>query len=145
VVQRCRQNLFLDLKSINEFMKLAGHTGKGNPAFTVAVIDAALDKANGICNHRNEVLQSVTATWYQEWFPKVAEANGRKFLHQADDVKDHNPDRTIDMSYLVYRQLKYPLGTWAKQVLDARNLFAKQHSLPERIEIFNWESVTTQW
>jgi hexosaminidase len=147
VAQLCRQNLLLllDLKKINEYMKLAAQAGKGNPAFAVAMIDAALDKAIGIRNHRNEVLQSVTATWYQEWFPKVAEANGRKFLHQADDVKDHNPDRTIDMSYLVYRQLKYPLGTWAKQVLDARNLFAKQHSLPERIEIFNWESVTTQW
>jgi len=107
----------------------------------VAMTDEALDKIIELRNKRNEVLHAVTAIWYQEWFPKVAEANGRKFLHQADDVKDHHPDRTIDMSYLVYRQLKYPLGNWAKEVLEVRNQFAKQHNLQERKELFNWDSI----
>ncbi|ULQ52136.1 beta-N-acetylhexosaminidase [Flavihumibacter fluvii] len=146
VAQLCRQNLhmLLDLEKINDYMQLAAQAGKGNPEIAVAMVDAALDKVKDIRNHRNEVLQSVTATWYQEWFPKVAEANGRKFLHQADDVKDHYPDRTIDMSYLVYRQLKYPLGTWANEALAARNQFAKQHGLPERTAVFNWDSITAQ-
>ena len=143
VAQLCRQNLqmLLGLKKINGFMNLATQAGSGNPAIAVAMIDEALDKINGLRNHRNEVLQSVTTTWYQEWFPKVLEANGRKFLHQVDDVKDHYPDRTVDMSYLVYRQLKYPLGNWAKEVLYARNQFAKQHNLPERTEVFYWDSL----
>ncbi len=143
VAQLCRQNLqmLLDLKKINGFMTLAMQASAGNPAIAVALIDAALDKLNAIRNQRNEVLQSVTATWYQEWYPKVAEANGRKFLHQADNVKDHHPDRTIDMSYLIYRQLKYPLGNWAKEVLEVRNRFAKQHNLLERKELFNWDSI----
>jgi hexosaminidase len=146
VAQICHQNLLLllDLKKINEFMQLAAQAGKGNPTFAVAMIDAALDKATGIRNHRNKVLQSVTATWYQEWFPKVAEANGRKFLHQADDVKDHSPDRTIDMRYLVYRQLKYPLESWAKETRDSRNQFAKEHGLPARTALLNWESIMAQ-
>ncbi|MFT3702185.1 MAG: glycoside hydrolase family 20 zincin-like fold domain-containing protein [Agriterribacter sp.] len=139
----CRQNLqmLLGLKKANDFLKIAGQTVAGNASSAVAMIDAAVDEIKEIRKERNEVLQSVTATWYQEWFPKVAEANGRKFLHQVDDVKDHYPDRTIDMSYLVYRQLKYPLGKWAEEILSARNQFAKQHNLPERTEVFNWESI----
>jgi hypothetical protein len=146
VAQLCRQNLvmLLDLKKTNSYLTLAAEAGSSHPAMAVAMIDEALDKIIKIRNHRNEVLQAVTATWYQEWFPKVAEANGRKFLHQADDVKDHYPDRTIDMSYLIYRQLKFPLGNWAKEVLEVRNQFAKQHRLSERAMEFNWDSVNFQ-
>jgi hexosaminidase len=143
VAQLCRQNLLmlLDLKKMNVFLNIAANAGVTNPALAVTMIDEALDKVNSIRDQRNEVFQSVTTTWYQDWFPKVAEANGRKFLHQVDDVKDHYPDRTIDMSYLIYRQLKYPLGHWAKDVLNARNLYAKQHNLPQITATFNWESI----
>ena len=70
----------------------------------------------------------------------MAEANGRKYLDQVDDVKDHEPVRTVDMSYLIYRQLKYPLGKWAEEVTNARNQFAKTNNLPTRTETFNWEN-----
>ena len=52
--------------------------------------------------------------------PRVAEANGRRFLHELDDVKDHLPDRTVDMTYLVYRELLLPFGDWVEQVRAAR-------------------------
>jgi hypothetical protein len=68
------------------------------------------------CGGRNTVLQDATTTWHKSWFPRVAEANGRRYLDQADDVKDHEPVRTIDMSCLVYRELLLPLGEWARQV-----------------------------
>jgi hypothetical protein len=57
----------------------------------------------------------------------------------VDDVKDHQPGRTVDMSYLIYRQLKYPLGKWAEDVLTARNQFAKTHNLPLRTGSLEWE------
>lgn len=144
VAQLCRQNLqfLLALKKINVSLQLAHQAGNSDPAVAVALVDAALDKIQEVRSQRNEVLQTVTTTWYQEWFPKVAEANGRKFLHQADNVKDHQPDRTIDMSYLVYRQLKFPLGVWANEVLAVRNHYAKQHGLPERRASDKWESIT---
>lgn len=139
----CRQNLhmLLDLKKVNDFLNLSYQSAATSPAQAVALIDEALDKINSIRTERNEVLQAVTTTWYQDWLPKVAEANGRKFLHQVDDVKDHYPDRTVDMSYLVYRQLKYPLGQWKQEVLTARNQFAKKNNLPERTEKITWESI----
>ena len=55
-----------------------------------------------------------------------------------DDVKDHEPVRTVDMSYLIYRQLKYPLGQWAEAVRQVRNRFAQQHNLPSRTETLAW-------
>ncbi|MFT3947747.1 MAG: glycoside hydrolase family 20 zincin-like fold domain-containing protein [Agriterribacter sp.] len=138
----CRQNLYmlLDLKKTNEWLQLSSQSVT-HPATALTMIDQALDKIGRIRANRNEVLQTVTTTWYQDWFPKVAEANGRKFLHQVDDVKDHHPDRTIDMRYLVYRQLKYPLGEWVQKVTAIRNEFAKKNNLPERTAIIHWESI----
>jgi hypothetical protein len=48
----------------------------------------------------------------------------------VDDVKDHQPVRTVDMSYLIYRELLYPLGTWANKVIAMRNEYAAAHHLP---------------
>ncbi len=28
--------------------------------------------------------------WYKSWYPRVAEASGRWFVGELDDVKDHN-------------------------------------------------------
>ncbi|HTE24776.1 family 20 glycosylhydrolase, partial [Flavitalea sp.] len=141
VAQLCRQNLnlLLDLKTVNEFLTLASKTATTAPSVSVSLIDQALDRVKKIRDERNEMLQSVTHVWYRDWFPRVSEANGRKFLDQVDDIKDHQPVRTVDMSYLIYRQLKYPIEKWSKDVLDARNGFAKKNNLPERTEQIAWE------
>lgn len=143
IARLCRQNLImlLSLQKINQFMKLAADAAAANPATAIALIDQSLSEMKNLRAERNEVLQSVTAVWYQEWFPRVQEANGRKFLDLVDDVKDHEPARTVDMSYLIYRELKLPLDKWAKQVLEARNHFAIKNNLPARNETYNWESV----
>jgi hexosaminidase len=69
----------------------------------------------------------------------VPEANGRKFLDKVDDVKDHQPVRTVDLSYLVYRELLYPMGTWAAQVTSIRNQYAQEHQLPGRDDKLDWK------
>ena len=143
VAQLCRQNLdmLLGLGKINDLLSLSSTVASSNPAVAVSLIDQALDQVKTIRDERDEVLQSVTTVWYQDWYPRVAEANGRKYLDQVDDVKDHEPIRTVDMSYLIYRQLKYPLGKWAEGVTNARNQFAKANNLPVRTATVNWESI----
>ena len=84
------------------------------------------------------VFQNAVATWYESWFPRVAEANGRKHLNEVDDMKDHLPMRTVDMSYLVYRELILPLGKWYQEVQDVRNQYARSHGLPTRTKAFSW-------
>jgi hypothetical protein len=69
----------------------------------------------------------------------VEEANGRKFLNEVDDVKDHLPMRTVDMSYLVYREMILPLGQWYDQVEAVRNQYAQAHHLPVRADKLDWE------
>ena len=91
---------------------------------------------------RNRVLQDATETSYKSWLPRVPLANGRRFLHEVDDVKDHEPVRTVDMSYLVYRELLYPLGDWASQIASVRNRYAQAHSLPSRSFTLDWERTT---
>ena len=109
----------------------------------VASLDRAINIAENIRQHRNQALQNATATWYETWFPRVAEANGRRYLDKVDDVKDHQPVRTVDMSYLVYRELLYPLGDWANQVIAARNEYANAHKIPVRDYRFDWKETSS--
>ena len=75
------------------------------------------------------------------WYPPVPQANGRRFLHELDDVKDQMPDRTVDMSYLVYDELLLPLVGWYDRTQSARNRYAEEHRLPLRNEPFDWSSL----
>ena len=71
----------------------------------------------------------------------MSEANGRKFLHELDDVKDHLPDRTIDMSYLVSREMLLPVGEWVDRIRAARNQYAQAHQAPVRNDTFDWKDL----
>ena len=107
-------------------------------------LDRAITIAQNIRQQRNKALENATATWYKSWFPRVPEANGRKYFDQVDDVKDHQPVRTVDMSYLVYRELLYPLADWAKRIIAVRNGYAQAHHLPVRDYKFNWSDLSQE-
>ncbi len=115
---------------------------KNNAKQAVAAADRALELARSIYLERNRVFRDATQTWYKAWFPRVPKANGRKFLHELDDVKDHLPDRTVDMSYLVYRELLLPFGDWVDRIRSARNEYAKMHEIPLRNDGFDWKDLT---
>ena len=137
-----RQNLLMlrELSRIVDALASAqNYAGQNNAARAVASLDRALSMAENIRQQRNQALHDATATWYKSWYPRVPEANGRKFLDKVDDVKDHQPVRTVDMSYLVYRELLYPMGDWAAQVLAVRNQYAQEHQLPTRDNRLKWK------
>ena len=145
VARLYRQNLLMlrDLARISEALAFAqGYAGRGEAEKAVASLDRALSIAENIRQYRNQVLADATATWYKTWLPRVPEANGRKFLDQVDDVKDHHPIRTVDMSYLVFRELLYPLGNWAEQVIAVRNEYAQVHQLPPRHDHLQWQDTS---
>ncbi len=139
----CRQNLkFLsDLSKTNAYLKQAAKKAQLNePATAVGYIDSALALVQHVKIGRDSMLSYITETWYKEWLPLVKEGNGRRFLQAVDDIKDHEPVRTIDMSYLIYRQLNYALGRWTDQVVKNRNKFALAHALPEMHMRIDWTS-----
>jgi hypothetical protein len=70
----------------------------------------------------SRALQDAAATRYESWFPRVSEANHLKFLDKVDDVKDHQPARTIDIITSRYRELFYPLGQSAARVLREKRV-----------------------
>ncbi len=109
------------------------------PAKAISEVDSALDTATSIWRQRNEVLKNSIATWDQSWFPRVSEANGRQFLNELDDVKDHLPNRTVDMTYLVYREKLLPFGDWVNAIATTRNQFAAAHHLPTRHYRLAWD------
>lgn len=144
VTSICRQNILMlfQLKNISELLATAAEVAKTKPDKALLLIDQSLEIAADLKRQRNLVLESVVNTWYKDWLPLVSEANGRKYLHAVDDVKDHEPIRTTDLSYLIYRDLNYPMDKWANETVKARNVFAKKHSLKTRTFILNWKSYT---
>ena len=139
----CRQNLnmLLQLQHIDALLQKSSKVALKDASAAVSLIDQALHEAKAIKKQRNETLQSLTKVWYKEWYPRVEEANGRKYLNIVDDVKDHQPGRTTDMSYLIYRQLNYSLDKWAESVVNNRNAFAGSKNLPLRKEKWQWKSL----
>jgi len=141
-----RQNLemLMDLQHINTFLDSAQEAAaKAQPPKAVGAVDQALDLAREIQEQRNTAYASAVQTWDKGWFPRVEEANGRRYLNEVDDVKDHLPMRTADLSYLIYRELLLPLGQWYDNVEAARNQYAKGHGLPARDDKLNWKEYKT--
>jgi len=119
----------------------ADAAGKNQPKPAVAALDQALQQAKLVQYARNRALADAIQTWEKSWLPRVAEANGRRFLHEVDDVKDHLPDRTVDMTYLVYRELLLPFGQWVEQLRAVRNQYAGAHALAAQSERFDWKDL----
>ena len=136
-----RQNLamLIDIGRMSTALQSAGNAARQQRApEAIEALDRALALARHIRQQRNVVLRDVTTTWEKSWFPRVPAANGRVFLHELDDVKDHVPDRTIDMRYIVLRELDLPFGAWVESIRAARNSFASAHSLPLDTVKFDW-------
>jgi hypothetical protein len=145
IAQLFRQNLLMlrDLDEINNALKSAERlAGLADAESAVASLDHALDLAESIRTQRNEIFQDALTTWYKSWYPRVPEANGRVFLDKVDDAKDHLPVRTVDMSYLIYRQLLYPLGDWAEKTLAVGNQYAEANRLSLREYKLDWKNTT---
>lgn len=141
ITRLCRQNLEMlgGLGRMAAALKQAQIAANSKrPEEVLSNLDRALDMAVAMREQRNQVLSDTTTTWYKSWEPRVAEANGRRFLNELDDVKDHLPDRTVDMSYLVYREMILPFEAWVAKVQAVRNDYARQHALRLREESFNW-------
>ena len=110
-----------------------------DPKAAIDKADDALDIASSIWLQRNAVLKNSVATWDKSWFPRVSDANGRHFLHELDDVKDHLADRTMDMRFLAYREKLLPFGDWVNSIAEARNEFAAAHHLPVIAYRLSWD------
>jgi len=141
IAQLYRQNLEMLLGigrmcSLVDSAQKAAAAGKAKGA--LESLDSALEIAKNIRQQRNIALRDAVSTWYKSWWPRAAEANGRQFLHQLDDVKDHVPDRTVDMSYLVYRELQLAFGDWVSALGGTRNQYAAANHLPGKPGEFDW-------
>lgn len=141
VAQLYRQNLemLLGIAHMSSLLESAQKAaGQGKTKDAVESLDNALGIAENIRRQRNVAFRDAVSTWQKSWLPRGEAANGRQFLHQLDDVKDHVPDRTVDMSYLVYRELQLPFGDWVSSIRAARNQYAVAHQLPENKTGFDW-------
>jgi hexosaminidase len=142
-----RQNLEMlrELNAVNTALEEGRQaSSKAHPRQAVAALDRALEIVERIREQRNRALRKAVDTWDQSWYPRVVAANGRTYLNAVDDVKDHLPMRTVDMSYLVYRELLLPLGPWYDQVQAVRNHYAQAHHLSPRTKALDWSN-TRRW
>lgn len=137
----CGQNLrmLITLNGVMDRLQAASSAAAANPALAIKQLDAAMDLVSTLKTQRDSVLALVMKVWFKEWHPLVEKANGRTFLQQIDDIKDHQPVRTIDLSYLIYRELHYPLEQWWNGVQNVRNEYAQRHQLPLMQKQLDWQ------
>lgn len=145
IANLCRQNFEMieDIHEMDMDLASASQLKDRDPGDAIHQIDNALDIANSIWLQRNRVLNNAVTTWDKSWSPRVEDANGRHFLHELSDVKDHLADRTVDMSFLVYREKTLPFGEWVNSIAEARNQFAAAHDLPVRKYDLAWRDLST--
>jgi hypothetical protein len=108
-------------------------------ADAVADLDDALSLVYDLRGLRNRVLEATTETWYKSWYPRVPEANGRKYLLVLNSVQDYPVDRTLGLKYLVRREFLLPMDNWFKEVQQVRNRYAAAHKLPQRSQELDWQ------
>lgn len=87
---------------------------------------------------RDATFRGLLEVWSVSMHLKTPKANGRELLHVFDDVKDHLPDRTTDMSYLIHRQLLLPIDAWFDRLRELRNDYAVHHGRSRRHDSLNW-------
>jgi len=151
IAQLCRQNLVMlkGLDQIDHDLQMAqAEAAKLHYSAAVAALDAALDTAATLRDQRNQALQDVTSTWYQTWFPRVLQANGRHvaqepqpFVYTATSQDARR--RQEGLKYLIDREFLLPFGNWVNQVQAVRNAYATAHKLPTRQGHFDWQDTTT--
>jgi len=151
IAKLCRQNLlmFKGLEGIAKNLETAQeHAAELHYAAAVAALDQVLAAAQGIRDERNQALHDVTTTWYQTWFPRVREANGRHAAREPQIFVDTATSerarrRQEGMVYLIEREFALPFGEWVNQVWEVRNRYAADHKLPVREGKFDWQDTTT--
>lgn len=141
-----RQNLDMlqDLSFISASLRSAETAAaKLNYSAAVSSLDQALQLAYLIRAQRNRTLQNATATWYKSWYPRVPEANGRRYLLVLNSVQDYRVDRTLGLDYLIQREFLMPLGDWFRRLQQVRNGYSAAHQLPEATFEFDWQDKTS--
>jgi hypothetical protein len=150
IAQLCRQNLLMlkGLDQIDRNLETAQQeAAKLNYPAALEALDAALDAAGAIRGERNQALQDVTSTWYQTWFPRVWEANGRHVAQEPQPFVDMATSqdarrRQEGLKYLIDREFLLPFGNWVNRVQAVRNAYATAHKLPTRQDHFDWQDTT---
>jgi len=151
IARLCRQNLLMltgleeaakDLEAAQEQAAKLGY------ADAVAALDQALGTATRIRDQRNQALHDATQTWYETWFPRVREANGRHAARAPQDFVDTQPSEgarraQVDLLYLLGREFSLPLGEWYNDLQAVRNRYAAAHGLPARQGDFDWQDTET--
>jgi hypothetical protein len=131
-----RQNIEM-LLDIGRICSLLERSGRDSGE-AVEHLDRALELARQIRQQRNVAYHDAVATYEKSWLPRVQQANGRTFLHELDDVKDHVGDRTVDLTYMIERELELPFGEWVENIRAARNRLAAGRGLKLDARTFDW-------
>jgi len=147
----CRQNLLLlnDVAKINRNLVTAqDQAAKLHYVDAIDALDQALDTTVLIRDERNQALHFATTTWYETWFPRVREANGRKVARAPQDFVETEPSEEsrraqVGLLYLLDREFSLPFGQWFADALEVRNRYAAAHHLPAREERFDWQDSNT--
>ncbi len=151
IAQLCRQNLLMimNLGEINHQLSTAEEeASKLHYSAAVAALDASIDTAIRVRDERNQALQATATTWYETWFPRDKEGNGRHVPRDPQRFVDTGTStdarrKQVGLNYLIDREFLLPFGDWVNQLQEIRNRYAETHKLPLRMVHFDWQDSKT--
>jgi len=137
-----RQNLDMlrSIGGIDKMLQTASESARKNETRqAIQSIDRALDAARAIQWSRNKALRDLQNTWYKSCIhasPKRMAANS---CMSSTMVKDHLPDRTIDMSYLFIVRCCCPSASGLSRFGSHAIQYAPEASIAMRNDKLDWK------
>jgi len=109
--------MILALESVEKNLSQAGESVK-NQDWQQAVnsLKTANITVRDILNDRKHMWAGLKAVWEKSRFPKGRSVNGRDFVHELDNVKDHFADRRPGLDYMLAPFERMGLEQWSSDL-----------------------------
>jgi len=123
--QRHFIQMVLGVAEAEDLLVLASKAaGEGDAVRALGLLAQARDKVRAALDDLEGMYRRLKAVWEKSRFEKGRSADGRRFVHVMDDVKDHYADRRPDLSYLISHEENIGLPAWLDglgKVIEARS------------------------
>jgi hypothetical protein len=85
-----------------------------------------------ILQERSMMWTSLKAVWEKSRYPKGRSVDGRQFVHDLDDLKDHRADRRAGLDYMLEPLENIGLEAWNQELAGYIRTFAasRQFEIP---------------
>jgi len=118
-------DMLLSLRQTEQFLLDASQAlGADGNREALSYLVRAHSSVNRILQERSAMWTNLKAVWEKSRYPKGRSVDGRHFLHDLDDLKDHRADRRVGLEYMVEPLENAGLEAWNQELAGYIRKFA---------------------